>query len=1807
MSIVISGYQVKETLNTGERTVIYRGVRELDQQPVILKVLKEQYPSPKRIAWFKREYELLRRLNLDGVVKAHDFLVYQNRLVITLEDFDGQSLSHLIKLRPLRMTEFLPVAIKIVETLGEIHQRQIIHKDLNPANIVFNPKTGIVKLIDFGISTDLSREQAALNLSKELKGTLAYISPEQTGRMNRIVDYRSDFYSLGATFYELLTEQLPFPTNDTMELVHAHIAKPPQPLYERKLSVPQPLSDIVLKLMAKNAEDRYQSVFGLKKDLVECWDQWRATGRIDSFIIGQTDVSSRFQMPQKLYGREPEIGMLLAAFDRVCAPTGGAEMILVAGYSGIGKTVLVQEVHKPMTKQRGYFIAGKFDQLQRDIPYASLTQAFQSLIRQLLTESEEEIVVWKHKLLNALGTNAQVIIDVIPDLQRIIGAQPAVPQLGPVESQNRFNLTFQNFIQIFTRPEHPLILFVDDLQWTDTASLKLLQQLVTSLKNQTLFVIGAYRDNEVWEAHPLMVTLADIKKGGGIVNTITLAPLDLPTVNQIVADAVHTSLEKAQPLTNLVYAKTQGNPFFFSEFLKSLSDEGLLTFDVHLGTWQWDLAQIEKQDFTDNVVDLMTNKVQRLPAATQQVLKLAACIGNQFDLQTLAIVNQKSLQETASDLWQGLFEGLILPLDEDYKVFSVDLQGLGDLEDLTANYRFAHDRVQQAVYSLIPDDHKQKVHLDVGQLLLKDATQKNQREQRIFDIVRQLNEGQKLLTQQREQEELAELNLLAGKKAKASAAFKPAYLYLQTGVNLLGPAGWQRRYHQALELHEEAAETAYLSGDFDTMEQLKETVLKKATDKMHKVRVYQIKVQAEIAKNQPVVGINAAREALALFGIDIPAKPTPAEANEALAQTKARWEQRGIDDLVNLPKMTDPAQLAVARLLQKLYFVSYVVDPLLYQVVVSKLVSLSIDYGNDPPSSPEGYIQYALILCGLGDIENGYKSGKLAEQLVQNFGKEAITSAATVGCIFNGAVRVWVEHLRETRQPLLEAYQIGMNTGNLMFATLCLSFYANHLYWLGLELAEVEREIAKYNEVLHNLKQEMFIDILDVYQQSALNLMGKAATETPHLFVGNIYNEGDDTGGRRKIHLDTNNYYSLAHLYLNKVVMSYLFEQNTLAVEHAHTCGKTGKNYIGNVQGQGSVPVFNFYDSLAKLAVYHTVPKEEQSQILAQVAANQVQMKMWADHAPANYRHKYELVDAEVSRVSGQDWETRDKYDEAITHAVANEYLQDEALANELAAKFYLRKSNPQKHVARHYLRDAVYAYVRWGATVKAQQLEKQYPDLLSQTTMMAMIPGTFSTFMTTLTTRTHHGGGFGALDFMSVLKASQALSGNIVLDKLLSDLMRIIIENAGAEEGCLILERRGQWCIEAAGKIGKEGATVTVLQSIPISPNQLPMGIIHYVLNTQDSVVLNDAGKEGDFIKDPYIVQRHPQSVLCFPLLNQGKLQGILYLEHHLTTGAFTPDRIQVLSLLSTQAAISIENASLYGHQIELKDSYSRFVPPEYLKFLRKEGIMDVHLGDHVAKEMAVMFSDIRSFTTLSEDMTAQENFDFINAYLKRVSPPIRDNNGLIVKYLGDGIMAIFPNGADDALRASVTKLKQVEEYNIQRQREGRQAIKIGIGIHIGHMMVGMVGEVARMQGDAFSDNVNLTSRIEGLTKFYGAALLISEEALNRMEDPSRYQIRFLDRVVVKGRSEPISVYEVLDGEPESVMNLKLATQANFEKGMRRYQAKNFEEAEHFFNEVLQVHPGDKAALLYVERVSRFRKEGVPEGWDGVTVLTEK
>ncbi|HEY9658260.1 MAG TPA: serine/threonine-protein kinase PknK, partial [Allocoleopsis sp.] len=708
--VALPDIEIQAQLYSSANSLVYRGIRTSDHTPVILKVLREDYPTASELIRYQQEYEITRSLHLEGVIQVYDQLAYGRSLVMLLEDFGGESLEKLRQQTPelycpMPLAEFLRLAIQLTKILRSIHAAHIIHKDINPNNIVINPVTGVVKIIDFGIATRFSRTTPGFKNPHVLEGTLAYISPEQTGRMNRILDYRTDFYSLGATFYELLTGQLPFATDDVLKLVHCHLAKQPVPPQVMNPAIPAIVSDILLKLMAKNAEDRYQSAGGIQSDLEDCLVQLETTGFINPFQLGTQDISDQFQIPQKLYGREAELTTLLAAFERVAGGGGEninllrqRELMLVSGYSGIGKSALIQEIYKPVTQTRGYFITGKFNQFGHNTPYSAIAHAFQSLLLQVLGEPELELQQWRERILAAVGANGQIIIDVIPEVERIIGTQPPAPEVGATEAQNRFNLVFQKFIRVFCAPEHPLVIFLDDLQWVDLATLKLIEAIATNSELQFLLLIGAYRDNEVDASHPLTVLLRELRKAV-VINQIILTPLRLENTCQLIAETLHTDLASVTALAELIQQKTLGNPFFVEQFLKTLYTENLIQFNSEHRCWQWDITQIEAQNFTDNVVELMIAKLRQLPESTQHVLQLAACMGASFGVSNLTILCEQSAADLFSDLTVAVQAGVILPVSE------------LDEQLLIQDYKFLHDRVQQAAYALIDEHQKQAVHL----------------------------------------------------------------------------------------------------------------------------------------------------------------------------------------------------------------------------------------------------------------------------------------------------------------------------------------------------------------------------------------------------------------------------------------------------------------------------------------------------------------------------------------------------------------------------------------------------------------------------------------------------------------------------------------------------------------------------------------------------------------------------------------------------------------------------------------------------------------------------------------------------------------------------------------------------------------------------------------------------------------------------------------------------------------------------------------------------------------------------------------
>jgi len=1507
-TLKIPGYYITEQIYNGNRTQVYLGVKELDSQPVAIKLLQSEYPTFTELVQFRNQYTIAKNLDFPGIVKHLSLENYRNGFALIMEDYGGISLANYLTSPVLEKTgkiidnlaNFFDIALQIVTTLEGLYRCRIIHKDIKPQNILINPQTKQVKLIDFSISSLLPRESQEIQNPNQLEGTLAYISPEQTGRMNRGIDYRTDFYSLGVTFYEMLAGQLPFPSTDPMELVHCHIARQAIPPIVVNPAIPQILNDIVMKLIAKTAEDRYQTAFGIKYDLEKCLKQYAASGKIAPFELGKRDISERFVIPEKLYGRETEVETLLAAFERISS--GNSEIMLVAGFSGIGKTAVVNEVHKPIVRQRGYFIKGKFDQFNRNIPFWAWVQALQNLMRQLLTETAAVVQKWKAKILAALGENGQVIIEVIPELELLIGKQPPAPELEGSAAQNRFNLLFQKFIRVFATQEHPLVIFLDDLQWADSASLKLMQLLLSDGDTRCLLLIGAYRDNEVSPAHPLMLTLDEIKETNATVNQITLAPLDQPSLNCLIADTLSCPPERAISLTELVLVKTKGNPFFTNQFLKSLYEDGLISFDFSCNYWQCDIAQVKTISVSDDVVEFMATQLQKLPENTQTVLKLAACIGNTFDLATLAIVREKSQAETAADLWKALQEGLVIPISEVYKFFQDDSSITSQENvELTVPYKFLHDRVQQAAYFLIPEDQKQSTHLKIGRLLLAN-TPETEREEKIFDLVNQLNIAVDLIDSQTEQEELVQLNLVAGRKAKASTAYAAALGYLSVGMKLLTADSWQTNYDRTLALYELATESAYLGGNFEQMEVWSALVLNEAKTLLDKVKVYEVKIQAYMAQTRGLDAVRTGLQVLKLLGIDFPENTQPSDIQQAMVETRENLGSRPIEDLINLPAMTDPEKLAAMQILSSLSSATYISAPQMYPLTVCHRVNLSLQYGNAAWSA-FAYATYGLIMCGVvGDIELGYQFGLLALTVASEFNVKEIKPKTFF--IFGGMVAHWKEPVRKTLKPLLESYQIGLETGDLEFAAYSACYACNHLYFAGAELTELEREMASYSHALKQLKQIASFNYNEIFRQAVLNLLGES--ENPCLLVGEAYDEVELLSQ----HLEGNDRNGLHYLYLNKLILCYLFEELPQAI--ANTA--KAEEYIDSAIALLCVPLFHFYDSLVQLAIWTDSSTSDRELILEKVAHNQQKLKTWAEHAPMNHLHKSYLVEAERHRVLGENVEAMDDYDRAISIAKENEYVNEEAIANELAAKFYLAWG--KETIAQTYIVAAYYAYSRWGAKAKIEDLEKRYPQLLAP--IFTRNPGAQLGDTVTLTTHeiaalkvtTSTGTGISsALDLTTVIEASQVISGEINLDQLISTLMNVVMENAGATGGALILEQSGELFITAQS-LGSE----CHLQSILVDSSQeIPVSIVNYVWRTAETLVINDATKEANWAGEPYIIQRHPKSLLCLPIQHQGICRGILYLENNLTEAAFTADRLELLKVLSAQAAISIENARLY------------------------------------------------------------------------------------------------------------------------------------------------------------------------------------------------------------------------------------------------------------------------------------------------------
>jgi PAS domain S-box-containing protein len=1432
-----------------------------ETSPILVASPAHAQPTPVSIAQLEHAYALRRELDTSWAASPIALVHHQGRPALLMENPGGELLAAMLG-RPWELTQFLRVAIGLAVSLGRLHEHGLVHKDIKPANILVNKVTGEVWLMGFGIASRLVRERQAPEPPSVIAGTLPYMAPEQTGRMNRSIDSRSDLYAFGITMYEMLTSELPFTASDPMEWIHCHVARHPIPVGERMNGIPAVISAIVSKLMSKNAEDRYQTAAGVEVDLRRCLREWESCRQIDPFPLGAHDVPDRLLIPERLYGREHEIDTLLAAFDDVIA-SGTPGLVLVSGYSGIGKSSVVNELHKALVPQRGLFASGKFDQYKRDIPYATLGQAFRGLVLRILSQSDTELARWRTLLQEAVGVNGQLIVNLIPEVELIIGKQPHIPEFLLQDSQNRFQIVFRRFLCAFARPEHPLALFLDDLQWLDTATLQLLEHLVTEPEVRYLMLVGAYRSNEVSSSHPLMRTLAAIQKAEITVREIILAPLQLDDFSQLVADTLHCELEWAKPLAALVHEKTGGNPFFANQFLGALAEERLLAFDPEMAAWIWDLDRILAKGHTDNIVDLMIGKLNRLPAVTREVLKRLACLGSNAEAATLSLVHETSKDEIHSALWDAVRAGLVFRLND--------------------AYAFLHDRIQEAAYALVPEDERTAVHLRIGRLLARPTS--DEKPEMIFEIVNQLNRGVALITSIEEREQVAELNLIAGDRARLAIAYDSSLVYLATGEALLAEDCWERCYALAFAMQLKRAECEFLTGELATAEERLSALSGRSATLVDRAAVTRLRVALYTTLDRSDRAVEVGLEYLRYVGIEWSPHPTDEEVRQECDRMWQLLRDRTIEELVDLPLMSDPDWRATMDVFVELTPPARFTDGNLHHLLFLRMTNLSLEYGNCDGSCYAYACLNIVLGHRFGDYQAGFRFGQLGIDLAERHGLDR--SAARVYLCVGIFVLPWTRHAPISQALLRRAFEIANGVGDLTFAAYSTKNLITNLFDSGVPLSEVQRE-AEHG--LAFARKARFGLVIDCFI-GQLTLIRALRGLTPY-FVSAEEDGRDEVQFQQHLAEKPHLSFAACCYWIHKLQILIFAEDYTACIQAA----AKAQELLWTTKSFPEVAEYHFYGALARAAACDSVPADPRREHFDALLTHHRQIAVWAENCPENFADRAALIAAEIARLEGRELDAERSYEDAIRLAREGGFIQNEGLANELASRFYT--SRGFETISHVYLRNARHCYLCWGADGKVQQLERTHPHLREELTVLG------PTSM--IDTPIEH------LDLATVIRVSQAVSGEIVLEKLIHTLMRIVVEDAGAERALLIIPQGDAQRIEAEATTGREAIKVRFVGRI-LTPRDLPESVLTYVVRTQETVILDDALTPNLFSSDSYIAQKGVRSILCLPLAKQAMVVGVLYLENAATSHVFTPSRIEMLKLIASQAAISVENARLY------------------------------------------------------------------------------------------------------------------------------------------------------------------------------------------------------------------------------------------------------------------------------------------------------
>ena len=1468
----LPGYVAAERLYTGARSTVYRARGRADGQLVILK-LAHTGPTTlaESFARLRHEMELLTAIRSDRVVRALDVVQIGGDAALVLEDFGGESLDRYLARARFSLADTLGLAIHVVAALRDVHAAGIIHKDVTPANIVYNAALGQARLIDFDVATAWRTERHGFVAPSALEGTLRYMAPEQTGRMNRIIDSRADLYAFGVTLFELLTGRPPFLDADILAIVHAHLAvRPPSP-DSIDPGIPRPVAAIVAKLLAKAPEDRYQTAAGLLADLRTCVERYAQTAEIGDFALGARDVSTRFELPTKLYGRSAELAVLAGAFDRVVA--GGVETVLISGPSGVGKTSVVRELFPLITRERGYYLSGKFDQLRGDAPYPALVAAFDGLIHQLLTESEDELARWRDRIAAAIAPNGQVVVDALPTLERIIGPQPPVVALDAAATQSRFRLTLQNFIQVFTRRSHPLVVFLDDMQWADPESIQLLKLLALSEGSEALLLIKAFRDNEVSDGHPLMVAANELGRHGRVTR-LAIAPLPVAEIAALIADTLHREPAAVLPLAHLVCRKTDGNPFFVRQLLLALHEAGHIAFDPAGGWFAFDAASIERVPISDNVADLLADSLRKLPAPTQRVLATAAAIGNRFELDLLAMVAEQSPAAIHAALAAALAEELVVALSELEYLASPRGAGL-----VFPRLRFQHDRVQRAAYALMSPDDQQRLHLRIGELLL--AASSGEPGERLFDTVSHLNRAVALIDAHDRRVELGRLDVLAARRARGSAAYIAAIEFLRVAVTCFD---WGTEYREQFEAHAMLAECCYLSGDAPRAAGVLDAAEVHATDHRDRGALEALRATLCVHGNDMTAALRSTRRAAALLGLAIPDEPAALGAGieAAIGEILQRIGGRPIEALLDLPAMTDLDAQALMVVLRSSIPAAFQLEPPLGAFMTAQMVRLSLVHGNCPASA-YAYATFAGVLLETPLDELSYRFGKLGLELNRRLDDRA--SRPAVEFLFGLFSAPWRSPIAEAIDYLRDAAECGRNNADHIHSGNAGALEISHRMFRGAEpLGEICRDARVYRQRCREVGGALTARLLTWQIDRIRVLAGE---------LDGVTADGDGSPvalDAMREEVNVAHQFNFLHM---RVDTAYATGDEAAALELA-TAARALEPMVPRML---IVVDHRFWHSLSAIAACRRAPARR-AELEAVIDANQRELARCAAACPANFEAMHLLVEAERASLGADLSAALALHDRATAAAARHGQRRLEALGHELHARLWLDREQPE--IAQLYAARARGRYAALGMQRKVAMLDRRYPGLVRAAPLRLTGTVTSST-------------AAEVLDVAAIAKATRAISGELELDKLLARMLEIIFENAGAEGGALVLDDARGLTVAASRTAGADRTSTT---ATAVAAAALPRSIIHYVARTDSLLVLDNAAADPRFGHDEYLRRHRPRSVLCMPIKHKDRAVGMLYLENTLISGAFTQARLDALTILASQLAVSLENATLFAAQ---------------------------------------------------------------------------------------------------------------------------------------------------------------------------------------------------------------------------------------------------------------------------------------------------